>query len=85
MAGGGDIVYGSITKEMVEGEPVWLDTETIKRNVLHDWISWLVESVEQDWRTWRINTRQGGKVATYEAIPLPSEKHKKIDYGKIRA
>lgn len=80
--GRGGIVYGRLLDDVVKGESLHMAIETDVSGTFEEWTSWPVDSVEQDWRTWRINTKVGDNVATYEVLPLPKP-HKKIDYGKI--
>ena len=82
--GRGGIVYGRLLDDIAQGEPLHMAVETELKGELEEWTSWPVDSVEQDWRTWRINTKVGDNVATYEVLPLPKI-HKKIDYGKIKS
>lgn len=67
--GGGGILYGKIYEDIEIGQPVVMGVPDGEG--LSEWRSWPVESIEQDWRTWRINTRVGEKRASYEIIPLP--------------
>ena len=73
----GELIYGKIMKEIEEGRPIDLAALTI-RGKLMGWRSWPVESIEQDWHHWRINTRLGDKTASYEVLPLP-KKTSRID------
>ena len=82
--GRGGIVYGRLLDDVAQGESLHMAVETELKGELEEWTSWPVDSVEQDWRTWRINTKVGDNVATYEVLPLPKI-HKKIDYGKIKS
>ena len=82
--GRGGVVYGRVLDDVAQGEPLHMAVETELKGELEEWTSWPVDSVEQDWRTWRINTKVGDNVATYEVLPLPKI-HKKIDYGKIKS
>ena len=68
--GSGCIIYGRVTEDIEVGQPLTLSVYG-QEQVLTEWQSWPVESIEQDWHTWRINTKVGEKRASYEIIPLP--------------
>lgn len=70
--GSGSVLYGRVEEDIKIGEPITIMAQQDLEH-LSEWKSWPVESIEQDWRTWRINTRVGNKRATYEVMPLPIE------------
>jgi hypothetical protein len=72
MVGSGGVIYGKMTEDIKIGEPIELMIQSDLEH-LSPWRSWPVESIEQDWRTWRINMKLGDKKASYEIMPLPTE------------
>ncbi|MDO4220167.1 MAG: hypothetical protein Q4D22_02985 [Candidatus Saccharibacteria bacterium] len=79
--GRGGIVYGKVLEDVEIGAPIVLGVQAGNSRNLKEWKSWPVSSIEQDWRTWRINTQLGKKTASYEVLPLP-KMHQKIKYPR---